>query len=226
MKLHIKIIATCLISFVLTGCNLLSDPLADPLIMEIADEGVYMSSGVGATGSKPEQFKRYELLLERFGQSDWEHLLKHESPVVRAYASSALLGKYGENINVYEFTKAMLKDYEWVSTFIGCFPGAKRVGGLVVDFAQPFLSADEYESILSIAIKERLDFFFVDMHLWQGVLIPELYDDIKLWAGLGSRPALYALGRYGKIEDKEFILELKKESADDYDDVLSMFEYK
>lgn len=184
-------------------------PSADELVIMMVDEGMYMSAGVGYAGEMPEQYKRFLALSDKVDKAYFEKLLSHESPVIRMYAIDALVDKYGDYINAFEFAQEMIRDTEATSSMFGCIVSSTMVGDYAISRVSDRLEEHEIRSLTEIAVTERLDLYFTYRQLSSGEIIPHLYEHVKEWALEGYDPAVLYLARYGRPGDWNIVSKLK-----------------
>ncbi|MEM7104820.1 MAG: hypothetical protein AAF502_16910 [Bacteroidota bacterium] len=80
-------------SILLVLCALLcwSCTDTDRLVNAIANDRIMESEYIGFGGSKSKQYKRFQKLKSTASLYELEHLIKHESPIIRSYAYLALI---------------------------------------------------------------------------------------------------------------------------------------
>ena len=88
------------------------------IVLQISRENMLKGPAVGFTGSKPEQYKRFERLMEKASEEQLLEFTDHENGVVRVYALWGLAVK--DSPYVPQVLEKHRNDDTVIATMFGC----------------------------------------------------------------------------------------------------------
>lgn len=186
------------------------------IVKKIEKINILMSSGIGASGMKPKQFKNFEELKKNASIEELTALTNHRNGVVRCYSFWALLSL--KNIDLFSIVKDHLTDDTIVQTQFGCIGADEKVG----DFYLELVTADYEDEQIKLLNEKQLQ--VIDSLLiysknnlnmrFDAIAKAEpteaLYTKVReLILNENNQNALVTLAKYRKESDIELILNNK-----------------
>ena len=194
------------------------------LVDSIASENVLMSSAVGFTAIKPDQYKRFEKLQEIVTVFELIKLTNHQNGVVRCYAFWDLASK--DTASIFQIVIDHLEDNEVIETQFGCIGGAERVGDFFVNVVTPDridnsvykLTSVQSKTIDSLLLHSDNKSLYAKYELLSKIEPTESnYQRIREIAINEKIPqSIVALSKYRKQQDIPIIEDLLKDSETEY----------
>lgn len=129
MKHLFTIIILCLI---LAGCS--KEARLQRAIDGIGKSNYYMSAAVGITGSKPDEYKHYETIVDLATPQQLQKLILDDHPSVRIYGFQAMVET--NHPKTFEAFKLICKDTTALGTMVGCFMSGDQLNSLAVNILE------------------------------------------------------------------------------------------
>jgi hypothetical protein len=182
------------------------------IVSKIEKENQLMSSAVGYSGEKPEQWDNFQKLKEQASKNELLELTNHPNGVVRSYSFWAL--SHDPNIDLFNIVKEHLSDDELINTLFGCIGGQEKVGDFFiqivtseyVDLESQKLSKIEFQELDSLLIyhPNKLSSRFDAIN--RAKATNEIYPKIRELVVKEKNPnALVSLAKFQKEQDIELI---------------------
>lgn len=216
------ILAVCV--YGVAGCSGLpekkrSSKSIDEIVTEITKTNVLMGDAVGYGIERPEQWDRYEELRLRASDKELMALTSDTNGVVRCYAFQALANR--KTADLFPVVRQHLADTALVKTLDGCLGGSQKVGDFFLEtitFNKRAwkLNVDQKAVIDSLLIFENGNRLNARDKLLSAVEPEEkYYKRLRQLAIMeNSRPAVVALSKYRRAQDKPLIEALLKDPYD------------
>jgi hypothetical protein len=210
-----------LICILISGCSRTKPELdisseIRQIINEIADENVYKSSAVGYSGTRPEQWNRFQRIKSIASEHELIQLTNHKNTAVRSYAFKALVERKSDS--TFNILLKHLYDTAQLETLQGCLGSHQTVGDFFLNIVNPpyvnrnsdELSKSNREKIDSILFYDENIMLRAKLNLISNLPLKEkYYNRIREIYLNGLDPlVLVALAKYQNNEDKGLIIDL------------------
>jgi len=237
-RLTITFITGIIIS--LTSCNgqsstnkIVLRPTIQKIVDKIAKDNILKSEGVSETGTRTEQWDRFDELRKTATDSELIDLTNHENSVVRCYSFQALTAR--KNVDIFPILLKHMNDTSKIETFFGCIMSSQLVGDYFINVVTPgYIDNDVYKlSDKQKAIIDSILIFDKSILLEnKNTLLsnlkpePQYYNRIREIVKTEKIPvAFLALARFQNSNDIEIIKSLFGREDSEYYAVYSVREF-
>ena len=213
MKHKVLIITLIGIAIAILICFI---PLPSILAFKISLSNTVKGAGVGLTGRKPMQYKRYEVLK---AVSSTHRLLKlfkyHPSPAVKCYSYWALTER--KSVKDYlSLVNSVITDDRRVKTQFGCIFSSTTVADFVIQSSYKNLSIVDSITLDSLILYSNIHLESLKYLLMSIQPLDQYYDRIRDLALDASVPsAIVALAKYNKPQDLDLIRSMLLNNSND-----------